>query len=270
MINALRNSAVGYRRRGGVSFGDEYQAVYDTFSTKPSNEIAAAQNTMVVSLVDADIWVKLDLFYLFAQTSFGDALTNWINPGTFNGTLVNAPAFVALEGFTGNGSNSYIRSNWIGSSDAIKYLLDDAGASVYVRTDVNESAYELGATNSTRFLGLQSRNSNTLFTRINDDTWGSVANLDSKGFYSSNRVGANQVLTYKNGVEIIDAANVSTDISTRELFICCLNNAGTPGNFSTKQISNIAVHGSLTVGEVVAYKNAIEAYMDSNGKGVIS
>ena len=93
----------------------QYQAVYDYLTTKPSDAIAANQEIMCCTLVDAGIWQTRDLFYLLGQTTdgAGESLVNWVTPGTYNCTLVNVPTFVALEGWTGTGAaNGCLTTNY--------------------------------------------------------------------------------------------------------------------------------------------------------------
>ncbi len=250
----------------------QYQTVYDSLTTKPGASVADAQNTMVSSLVSAGIWAKMDLFYLFAQATNGasEALLNWINPGTFDGTLVNAPAFVALEGFTG-GTDEYIDTDYMPESEGIKYLKDDASFGCYIRTDTDGIKTDMGVQRAGELIIMQSRSSNSFNHAINDDTVASGANTDSRGFYINSRDSSTVTKGYKNGSVVISGAVTSTDIpNSYNLYILCTNNQITPTNFSDRQLSIAFAGGKLDQTEVTAFTNAVEAYMDSNSKGVIS
>ena len=52
--------------QNNTDFTSEYQLIYDNFTIKPSSSVAAAQDRMVLSLVDSGIWAKLDLFAYFS------------------------------------------------------------------------------------------------------------------------------------------------------------------------------------------------------------
>jgi len=113
------------------AYTSQYQTVYNSFTTKPSASVAAAQNTMVKSLVDNGVWSKLDLFYCFAQevSSGGEALKNWITPGTYDCTIVGNPSFYSLEGYYGKGiTGTYLNTNWNVSTNSVK--TEDNGAPI--------------------------------------------------------------------------------------------------------------------------------------------
>ena len=255
----------------GEGFSPEYQAVYDSFTTKPSAAIAAAQNTMVAALVDAGVWVKLDVFYLFAQTTngAGEALKNWFNPGTFDATLVNAPAFVALEGFTSDGATSYINCNWNPNTNAINLALDDASLGLYIRTDIVENKTDVGCGDGAATLSiLATRDASLARCLVNDGATLSIASTDARGMSIANRTGANVRTYFKNKTPTSDT-QVSISVPNAALFALCNNFSGGPGAFSTKQNSMVFAGSSFSQQNVDDMTDAVEVYMDSNGKGVI-
>lgn len=254
-------------------YSEEYQAVLDAMATEPSIAIATAQDTMVKALITAGVWAKLDVFFMFAQTTNGgsEALINWINPGTFDASLVNTPAFVALEGFTGNGSTSYIHSNWTPSTDGINWGLDSASYGIYIRTDVDEVATDMGSHASGSTVSkIIIRNSNTVTAYVNATGSTANANADARGFYVMNRALSTHQDQYKNGSLIEHDAIVSTGNSSVPFYILAYRLAANPAEWSTKQASVAFMGGGLTADDVTALTNAIEIYMDSNSKGVIA
>ena len=258
-----------------AAFNAEYQAVYDAMTSKPIQAIAIAQNTMVATLISAGVWAKLDAFYLFAQhtNAASEALINWLNPGTYDATAVSSPAFVALEGFTGDGSLDYINTNLNpGDGGTYKYLLDDSSGGVYSRSDVQEDAYEFGARDGANrgvTMALYFTGGSFLYSYANSDNPGNYVNSDSLGMYVTSRNNSADFQVYKNSVEIIDETETSILIPNYDIYALGQNNAGSLLVPSTKQLSCLHLGGSLTPTEITALTNAVEAYMDSNGKGVI-
>ena len=259
-------------------FCDEYQRIYDDLEgigTPPGAAVAAAQNTMVCGLVDAGIWAKLDIFYLFAQTTNagGEALMNWVTTGLYNATAFNAPAFVALEGFSGDGASAYIDSNWNCNSDAINYALNSASMGAYVRTNVAENKYVFGVQDLTPDV---TRVNPRLATNvgewwINNAIKESVAaQMDSRGMYIITRSAANSRTGYRNKAVWGQDAAVSVGVPDGDVFILCQNVVGTGSNLITSRQVSVFFAGSiLDLAEVTIATDAIETYMDSNGKGVI-
>ena len=256
--------------RGG-GFSLEYQAVYDSLTTKPSAVIASAQDVLVRALISAGVWAKLDSFYLFAQTvnSDGEALKNWINPGTFNALLVNAPVFDALAGFTTNGIDNYINLT-ISPSDGPLWAQNDAAFGLYSRSDTAETAFDIGSyqTGSTISQMQLRKIGDTIEASINGNSDHAKANPDSRGLTVIVRDNATTHETFKNGVSLGTSPRVSTGVGGVPWYVGCRRLGGSPANFTTKQYSCAFTGGALTATEVSDMTNALEAYMVSNNRGI--
>jgi hypothetical protein len=85
------------------------------------------QNRLMLGLKSSGAWAKLDLFYVFATnaTSAADALVNW-KSGFPEGTLINSPTFTANQGFTGNGVDAYIDTNFDPTISGVNYTQNNA------------------------------------------------------------------------------------------------------------------------------------------------
>jgi acyl-CoA-binding protein len=269
------NTFVAVFGGGGKSVGfcDEYKAVYNSFTTPPSSLVAAAQDRMVRSLVSAGVWAKLDLFYLFAQESNGDseALKNWVNPGTFDASLVGAPAFTSLEGIKGNGVDAAIDTGYGPSTDGVNLTLNSNSFGAYSRTNVSEAAALVGQSGGQFYLYPRHPVlGNTAIARTND-----IANLvsadqsDSTGMWIASRTASDARALYRNK-DLRDSDNQATAPLTATDWWFLAIHSGAGLEWSTHQISAAFVGGGLTQGESDAATDAIEAYMDSNEKGVIT
>jgi len=256
---------------------DEYQTIYDymvTLGSPPSSAVADAQNTMLCGLVDAGIWATRDLFYLFAQefNTAMEARFNWKNPGTHNIGLVNAPTWTSLEGYQGNGTNSYLRTYWTPNTHGVNYLQNDANAAWYVRNNTVGAHYDFGCNDAgqTKVLYGGSRYTGDVArVQVNDQGVHSVANTDSRGMWFVNRPDAANHEMYRNKVRIINQAQASTGRSTKELYICVRNSNGTPAQYSDKQISVFSIGAKLAQSDIDTFTDLVEGYMDAVGKGVI-
>lgn len=258
----------------GQTFSSEFQPVYDSWSTKPGVGVAAQMDTMVAALVAAGVWSKLDLFYLFAAHTNGasEALKNWINPGTFDATNVHASAFVALEGFTGDGVNDYLNTNWNPNTDGVKFLQDDACAGAYSRSDVQDSSRVFGcaAGGTAVYLYPYAILDGDFYLTVNQLSTSNDPNTDadSLGMFVINRAAAGSSQGYKNKSLITDDPQASVGVPSADLYILGYNSGGL-SEPTTRQISCFLAGGSLTPTEINNATDAIEAYMDSNSKGVI-
>jgi len=253
-------------------FSDEYQAVYDAFTTKPNDDIASAQDLFVRTVVASGVWAKLDVFYNYAQTTNagGEALINWPNPGTFDATAYNAPAFVALEGFTG-AATKYIDCNWSPYSNGENFTQNSASIGVYVRTDETGSYVEMGAgdAGATKRVTLDVRYTSTYYIDLNSATVSSVSNAAAPGMYIASRTAVSTGAGYKNKAAVITIANASTGLTANNLYVLAYNNNGSQQYNTLRQVSMAYAGGGMTQADINSLTNAFEVYMDSNGKGVI-
>jgi len=251
-----------------AGFTEEYQAVLDAWTIKPDASVKNAQNTMVKTLVDNGIWSKLDLLYIYAghTNDNGESLINWINPATFQATLYNSPAFVSLEGFTGNGTSAKIGHNWIPNTDGVNYQQDSASLFVYSRTNNTENVYDVSAWGAPySLMRLRTTGDQTVMYLNQNGSTTTAGQTNSSGFYVSTRNDGVTLKVYRNSIEIDSEADASTGMSANELFSLGDSSHGT---WSTKQLSCLGAGAGLSPAEVTILTNAIEAYMDSNGKGV--
>jgi len=113
----------------GGSFDADYQAVLNYATTQgytlPSAGQQTLQNQLVVDLKAGGVWNKLDTLAVFATNGNIDfALIDWKRLSQY--TAVNSPTFTTNEGFTGNGTSSYVDSNFNPSTSGVNYTLNDA------------------------------------------------------------------------------------------------------------------------------------------------
>ena len=227
------------------SFTAEYSAVLARGTalgyTLPSASVQAKQDTFLSALKSAGVWDKLDVFYCFAQDGSKEFATiNWKSPSVNQCTLINSPTWTSNQGFTGNGTSSYIDTNYQ-SIGAGNYTLNNASRYAYVRTLVAnrvidgvdgstansmttfESAFQRinqsGSNISASFnygssgAGMKSihRTSSTAVTCYNDTTASSGLTATSTGLVTSNQVilrsassyGSHQISMYAMGASMI-------------------------------------------------------------------
>ena len=80
--NLTSNTRLSVGLGGGSVYGSTYKSIYNSFTTKPSDDVADAQNQMVASLVAAGYWDRLDRFFVFAghTNDDGESVLDWKNP----------------------------------------------------------------------------------------------------------------------------------------------------------------------------------------------
>ena len=255
----------GYSIRNFIA---EYQAIYDAFTTKPDIVTAYIWNRFVEDAIRTGEWALLDVFYNYAAhtNADGEALINWFNPGTFDATAYNAPTFTANEGFTG-ADTKYIDCNWNPSTNGINYVQNSASMGVYCRTDVDEAKNAVGL-NATVDAFIRIRSGNQAGFRVNSTGSGTVANLDSRGMYVSNRVLSTHQDLWKNKIRISNHLRTSTGVPNVNVYTLALNNSVVATNFVTTQISVAFAGAGMTQTNVNNLTNYYNTAMTSLGKNV--
>jgi len=256
------------------SYCDEYQAIYDAYTTKPSDAVADIDNTMVAGLVSDGVWVKLDIAYLYAAhtNDDGEALINIINPGTFDATAYLAPTFTAYQGFLGNGTTQYINTGgWVPSVNGMNFTQNSASQIIYVRTNINSTGqHGTTANDDGRDLRIIPKfSTNNAYIRTNDATSVSDANTDGSGMFVNTRTAAAVNKLYRNKVVIIDETSVSTGAPTHTPLCLAYNDDNIPTGFRADQVSFYAFGSGLTQTDVNNITDRFETRMDALGTGVI-
>jgi len=148
-------------------FDPDYQAVLDYASTLsgvtlPEYSQQLLQNQLVIDLKDGGIWNKLDTFGVFA-TNGNDifALVDWKRLTTY--TPVSSPTFTINEGFQGNGTSSYIDTNFNPVIDGVNHTLDNASRYYLHFSGSSNIVDGIDLTGANQALSL----SNSLIQRIN-------------------------------------------------------------------------------------------------------
>lgn len=122
---------------GGTPYDTDYQAILDYATTQgytlPSDAQKTLQNQLLVNLKTAGVWSKLDTFANFATDGSSNfALIDWKRLTQY--TAVNSPTFTTNQGFQGNGTSSYIDTNFNAVTQGVNYVQNNSSRYVYLHT----------------------------------------------------------------------------------------------------------------------------------------
>lgn len=225
----------------------------------------------ITSLSDA-----FDIMYVLGGETSESSLKNLVEDDhhcTLAGTT--PPAFVAFEGFAGDGATGYLKTDYIPASDGATFTANDASFGVYSRSneDLNTGKIAMGSRN------LPSNLYDYFWIRTTSNKMSGIINAttaargltvtNTYGLYSIHRNSATNCVLAKNAIFGADTTVNVVGVSNREFYILAMNNGGTAGFFETKQISFAWAGKSLTQPELTVLVNALEVYMDANNKGVL-
>ena len=251
--------------QNGVAFDTDYQAVLNRATTLgytlPSASQRIKQNSLVLSLKSGGIWNKLDVLYIFANDGGSDFATlNWKAPTLNQATLINSPTFTNNQGFTGNGTSSYINTNFNPATSGVNYTLNNASRNIFVR---NQS------TSASTLDGVPSGNSNasvgvnTTLLRINQGATSLPTSADYSGsnfLKSIHRTSVSNIELFVGTTQTSRTFNSVAVISESQLILARGVNA--TGSYGGSQISMYSMGANL-VTENTAYVNAFNTYITS-------
>lgn len=241
------------------TFDFDYQAVL-TYATSlgytlPSSGQQVKQNQLMLDLKSSGVWNKLDTFGLFATDgSFNFALIDWKRLTTY--TAVNSPTFSSNGGFTGNGTSSYIDTNFNPSTSGVNYQLNNASRCFWVdnRTTITSNAWE---GNSSANSNNQSTNTNSLAHRINSqNALNTAVNFQIDGWKSINRPSSTNVELFTNLTQY-SRTSTSQSIFNSNQFVL-----RSSSNYNSSRFRFYGMGASM-VSENTDFYNAINNYLTS-------
>lgn len=256
---------------GGASLDADAATLIAAMTTTPDSTRQGHINTLITGLKADGVWAKLDELWVMAAHAEQAALLGWKRAKDL--TAVNAPTFEVDRGFTGNGTTSYLNTNYVPSTDGVQYTLNDASFGVYSRTDGMSDPNDMGVVSTHRALlnirrlngqGISEINSLGITNRV------LFANSVSTGLIVSRRTASNAIQFLINGSSAATNSEVSTGLPGHAFFVGTFNNAGTPGSFSTRQYAAAFVGAAMSEAQQLALFNRLETYLDAIGAGVVS
>jgi len=250
---------------GGVAFDADYQAVLDYATTQgytlPSAGQQTLQNQLVVDLKAGGIWSKLDTFAVFATDGNSDfALIDWIRLSDY--TAVNSPTFTTDEGFKGNGTSSYIDSNYNPVINGVNLTLNSVSFGYYqaaprTTTSTNDNNWGIGTAT-----GLWIRPVTPPRVYLNNIlNYLTATSLvyNTNQLVSVNRPDSITINVYGNGVLLnTDSTRISNSIASFNI----LAFRNTTTNYTNSTLSMVYAGGDLTT-EASDFYNAWNTYRTS-------
>ncbi len=245
----------GLYSNNSYNFQQETMAWYNQLTLpKPSMTYLLSVDYLIKQFKSTGIWPFLDRFWIFATEQQAHARVSIVNPKGINSTWPSniteqsSPSWARLRGYTGNGSSSYLLSNYNPStSDAVSYKLNSGSLGVYlIGTESDIYATPMGG-----YIGTSPSNYIRLCTpvwspglgkyyyawNINDSTQSSLVLSTSQspvtGLFSATRINSSTTALYRNGNLITTYSANSSSIPNLNIPIMAVNDNGTFTAFSS-------------------------------------
>lgn len=243
------------------TFTTEYAAVLSRATTlgytHPSLRQQYLQNRLLRTYKTMGVFANFEVFYVpLNDGSLGFGTLNWVAPSSYQLTLVNAPSWTSNLGFTGNGTSSYLNTNFTPSTNLAVGSQNNLSIGVYCAAGGQSSGMLMGSvqTSPARRLSAAARNTSDLaFTNINDNTTLTAANGEAVGLYHFYRDNSTLLNYYRNGVSVSTSfAATSTGLNSNNIYLLARNNAGVADLFSAQTLGMAWIGSSMSI-----YTNAI-------------
>jgi len=238
-------------------------------SSTQKGKLNTLVNSLKTGLSITNLSDSFDVLRVLAGETSESSLKNIVKDA-HHATAVNSPTFAAFEGFTGNGTSSYINEQYNPSTDKVRYALDSSSYGLYLRSVSSAPASTMynGAINAaSERLIIGVLTSGTMFTiALNSST--TTGSTVGDSFVSLSRNASANFDLYKNKTKSTLTV-ASSAIPNRTLYTLACNNSGTAALFINYQIAISYMGKGFTETQIGLIVDAIEVYMDSNGKGKI-
>jgi hypothetical protein len=227
-----------------------------------STTILNALNTFEAGLIANSLTTKFNALYPFVGGTNTKHSYNFINTLnfqlTFNGGWTHS-ANGALPAANGYATTGIIPSTTLS--------LNDTHLSVYLENNTNAGA-DIGCGSTGTALQLDSRNVGNYRGIANNLTFATVANADSRGWFTVSRTTSTLTTIFKNGASSGTSAIVSISRPTTGLVLGARNNNGTIDSFSQRQLAMASIGSGLTAGETSTLYTLIQAMQTSLSRQV--
>lgn len=259
----------GYPSRGAGAFTITYEAesnaIFAAFSTPPTTSRKILINNCVLALKNAGAWTLLDMLQVYAAADSQAALVNWKSPGTFDGSLVNAPTFVADRHFSFDGVTNYVDTNFNPFPGGVNFVRDSAYMAGWSRQAASTTNPFIGAYDGTNGTFRRSRDgTNNINGRVNQSaTLATSDNLqtDGSGLHDVSRSASNAINFSRNGVSILNGANVSTAIINASIKVGFIGST----LFCPIPVAAALAGANMDATKKLAIYNALQNYMTGVG-----
>lgn len=216
-------------------------------------------------------WYEADVLWVPSAHHSDAGLYNWKNPSLYKLIPISSPSFIADQGYSSNGTTSYLKTGWSPANNGVKYSLNSAFVCTYLRSNpVGSNAISVGCGDSAaNQTAIFPRNvSGNQIARVNMNGGGnsSLAVADSLGLSSVKRTSSLNVINGKNGIDAAPTSFASTSLATAEMYLLAFNNAGSPINFFTGQLSYAAIGSGNIVTRT--FYDIMQNYMTEIGSNV--
>ena len=233
----------GFEGGGGPVYGP-YTTAFSSVVSGRGGIVTTAEKTRLDTFETSlgSILGEFDRLWIHGLSDNIAARTSFVNPTSTIITAVNSPTFIPSVGYQGNGTTSYLSSNFNALTQGVKFTLNNASTFVYIQENIIALKCAIGAFtggNSGVMIYPQYVLNQGLYY-INNTSPDNITSQNSKGFSSCIRTSNLVTEGYKNGISSGLNARISTNMPNTNIFIL---GQSTNGSLTAAYNGTISVSG---------------------------
>ena len=246
-----------------------YEAAYSASATAYFNQVTTnggsltnAEKTYINTFIGAlgTDFAEFDRLYIHGLSNSVAARTSLANPTSTMITAVNTPTFTANQGYTGNGTTSYLDTNYNPSTGGVKFTLNNASFGAYSTSIATTVSVLMGGGVTATRIHFYPRQG---YISLNNPAVFNVHTNATNGLRVVHRNNGTQINQYINGTLTFTDAAVSTSIPNSNIAILCTLINGSPTDFYNTNVASSFV-GSGVINQATFY-TALQALGTSIG-----
>lgn len=225
-------------KRSFSQFDSDAQAYFDQLTGTVPDSYKIAVNAFVLALKASGDWNHLVRCWIHAAPNQQNARVSVKNPSSTPITEINSTTWNANLGYTGNGSNMALDTNFNALSGDAAFVQNSHGFGVYTRTASNGNMNEVGLLDAVSAITIQSRLVTTTPYACSQSASDAYVSSSSQGFWQAKRTGAAAIELSLDGTQVDTGTNASQPLPNGTVYLLAINYlAGADFNFSSRQIS---------------------------------
>lgn len=248
-------------------------------STPLHDSVESKLRDFVVALKDSlnidSLAQVFDVIQIYANGNSEAALRNLVNR-THDATAVSSPTFTAFEGYSFNGTSNYLNTDYNPREDSVNVSRSAFTFGIYSKTaptgtssSKNHGVYDTGAGTGSRICVNPARSTDLARVYPCNVAVPQTAFTGSVGMLSVVRSASNASYAVANKTFGTVDTGAPQPLPNYNMYIGATNSGDTAAEFITGTIALFFIGSSLTSDELSDLIDCFEAYMDSNGEGVI-
>jgi hypothetical protein len=222
-------------------------------------------NNLITCYRSAGVFNTQDREWLLWSENIQQAQTDIINLDTWTAHGTNG--FTADAGYTGDGSTSYLDTNFTPSTVGGNFAQNSAAIDVY-DTHQGTGGIPFGE-NGGVYILLNLTSSGNVSFELNGATFPGASNPGGAvGLWSLFRTDGTTATVYKNGGSFTSGTDNTITLPNQSLFIGAQNDSGTADIFSNDTLAMFGIGGGLTGTQAAAKAQCDNGYATSKGFNV--